>query len=376
MNKKVCFIVGTRPEIIKLGPVYNYFKTRKFFKVSSFFTSQHTEIGQDVIKHFKFKIQKKKAINNYNVDLNHKMSEICKNLSDYLKSNKIDAIFVLGDTLTAMIAAITAFNFKIKIFYVESGLRTYDFLEPWPEEGYRRLISSISNFHFCPTINNKKNLLAENIKPQNICISGNPAIDAIHDEVKKYNNNKYESQLVSKIKNKGYIIKNKKIVLITIHRRENFGDRFLKICNIIKILSKKYYNIDFVITVHPNPYVKKTLNKKLKDKKNIFLIKPLFYPEFIYLSSKAKLVMSDSGGMQEELPTLKKYLILLREKTERKETIDLGYSFICGSNKNKILKKFKKLIDLDNENKKFNQNPFGDGNSSKKIYQFTRKKLI
>lgn len=375
MKKNVCFIVGTRPEIIKLGPVYNYFKTRKSFKISSFFTGQHTDIGQDVIKHFKFKIQKKKAINNNNLNLNHKMSEICKNLSDYFKLNKIDSIFVLGDTLTAMIAAITAFNFKIKIFYVESGLRTYDFLEPWPEEGYRRLISSISNFHFCPTINNKKNLLAENIKPQNICVSGNPSIDAIHDEVKKYNN-KYESKLISKIKNKGYKIKNRKIVLITIHRRENFGNRFLKICNTIKILSSKYYNIDFVVTVHPNPYVKKTLNKTLKDIKNIFLIKPLFYPEFIYLSSKAKLVMSDSGGMQEELPTLKKYLILLREKTEREETIDLGYSFICGSNKNKILEKFKKLINLNNENKKFKQNPFGDGNSSKRIYQFTKKKLI
>jgi len=374
MKKKICFIVGTRPEIIKLGPVYNYFKARKHFKTSSFFSGQHTEIGQDVIKHFKFKIQKKKAINNYNLDLNHKMSEICKNLSDYLKSNKINGIFVLGDTLTAMIAAITAFNLKIKIFYVESGLRTYDFLEPWPEEGYRRLISSISNFHFCPTINNKKNLLAENIKSKNICISGNPAIDAIHEEIKKYNTI-YQNKLISKIKTKGYTIKHKKIVLITIHRRENFGDRFLKICKTIKVLSNKYNKIDFVITVHPNPYVKKTLNKMLKKKQNIYLIKPLFYPEFIFLSSKAKIVMSDSGGMQEELPTLKKYLILLRKKTERNETINLGYSFICGSNKNKILKKFKNLINLNNENKKFKQNPFGDGNSSKKIYQFTLKKL-
>tara|TARA_Y100000591_G_C21827929_1_gene697791 strand:+ start:414 stop:1541 length:1128 start_codon:yes stop_codon:yes gene_type:complete len=374
MKKKICFIVGTRPEIIKLGPVYNYFRARKHFITSSFFSGQHTEIGHDVIKHFKFKIQKKKAINNYNLDLNHKMDEICKNLSNYLKSNKINGIFVLGDTLTAMIAAITAFNLKIKIFYVESGLRTYDFLEPWPEEGYRRLISSISNFHFCPTFNNKKNLLAENIKSKNICISGNPAIDAIHEEIKKYNTI-YGNKLISKIKTKGYTIKNKKIVLITIHRRENFGDRFLKICKTIKVLSKKYNNIDFVITVHPNPYVKKTLNKMLKKIQNIYLIKPLFYPEFIFLSSKAKIVMSDSGGMQEELPTLKKYLILLREKTERNETINLGYSFICGSNKNKILKKFKYLIHLNNENKKFKQNPFGDGNSSKKIYQFTLKKL-
>ena len=374
MKKKICFVIGTRPEIIKLGPVYNYFKTKKDFKISNFFTSQHSEIGQDVVKYFNFKTQKKGRIKNYNLDLNYKMSEICKNLSDYLKSNKINAIFVLGDTLTAMIAAITAFNLKIKIFYVESGLRTYDFLEPWPEEGYRRLISSISNFHFCPTISNKKNLLTENIKSKNICVSGNPAIDAIHDELKKYDL-VYQKKLIRRIKKKGYEIKHRKIVVVTIHRRENFGYRFLKICETIKLLSNKYNNIDFVITVHPNPYVKKTLNKTLKKLKNVFLIKPLFYPEFIFLSSKAKLVMSDSGGMQEELPTLKKYLILLREKTERKETINLGYSFVCGSYKNKILKKFKYLIHLNNENKKFKQNPFGNGNSSRKIYKFTLEKL-
>ena len=374
MKKKICFVIGTRPEIIKLGPVYNYFKTKKDFKISNFFTTQHSEIGQDVVKYFNFKTQKKGRIKNYNLDLNYKMSEICKNLSDYLKSNRINAIFVLGDTLTAMIAAITAFNLKIKIFYVESGLRTYDFLEPWPEEGYRRLISGISNFHFCPTINNKKNLLTENIKSKNICVSGNPAIDAIYDELKKHDL-VYQKKLIRRIKKKGYEIKDRKIVIVTIHRRENFGYRFLKICETIKLLSNKYNNIDFVITVHPNPYVKKTLNKTLKKLKNVFLIKPLFYPEFIFLSSKAKLVMSDSGGMQEELPTLKKYLILLREKTERKETINLGYSFVCGSYKNKILKKFKYLIHLNNENKKFKQNPFGNGNSSRKIYKFTLEKL-
>lgn len=375
MKKKVCFIVGTRPEIIKLGPVYNYFKNKNHFKISSFFTSQHTEIGQDVIKHFKFNIQKKKALKNYKLNLNDKMSEISKSLTNFLISNKIDAIFVLGDTLTAMIAAITAFNLKIKIFYVESGLRTYDFLEPWPEEGYRRLISSISDYHFCPTVKNKKNLLTENIKIKNICVSGNPAIDAIHQEIKKYNNN-YKNFLIKNIKKKGYQIKNRKIVLITIHRRENFGPRFIRICETIKILSKNYKEVDFVITLHPNPYVKKTLTKVLSNIKNIFLINPLFYPEFIFLSSKAKLVMSDSGGMQEELPTLKKYLILLREKTERNETIRLGYSFICGSSKSKIVNKFNNLINLNNEKKKFTKNPFGDGKASEKIFIFTKKNLI
>ncbi len=375
MKKKVCFIVGTRPEIIKLGPVYNYFKTKKHFKILSFFTGQHTEIGEDVIKHFKFKIQKKRVINDYKLDLNGKISEIGKSLSLYLKSNKIDAIFVLGDTLTAMIGAIIAFNYKIKIFYVESGLRTYDFLEPWPEEGYRRIISSISNYHFCPTKNNKENLLSENIKSKNICVSGNPAIDAIHDEIRKYDK-KYKLKMINKIKFKGYSVNKKKIILITIHRRENFGKRFIKICNTIKILANQYKNIDFVVTVHPNPYVKKTLKKFLNKITNIYLIKPLFYPEFIYLSSISKIIMSDSGGMQEELPTLKKYLILLREKTERKETIEIGYSFICGSSKNKIINKFKKLININDEYKKFKRNPFGDGKSSEKIFNFTKDKLI
>ena len=182
--------------------------------------------------------------------------------------------------------------------------------------------------------------------------------------------------MFNKIKNKGYAINKKKIILITIHRRENFGRRFIKICNTIKILAKENRNIDFVVTVHPNPYVKSTLQKFLKNINNIYLIKPLFYPEFIFLSSISKIIMSDSGGMQEELPTLKKYLILLREKTERKETIDLGYSFICGSSKNKIINKFKKLININNEHKKFKKNPFGDGKSSEKIFNFTKDKLI
>ena len=374
MKKKVCFIVGTRPEIIKLGPVYNYFRKKKHFYVTSYFTNQHTEIGEDVIKHFKFNIQNKKNNQISKFDLNTKMSSFAKNLNNYLKSNKINAIFVLGDTLTAMIAAITAFNLKIKIFYVESGLRTYDYLEPWPEEGYRRIISSIADLHFCPTKENKKNLVSENINSKNICISGNPAIDAMRNEINKYDKS-YEAKLKKIISKKGFVVKKRKIVLVTIHRRENFGSRFENICKTIKLLAKLYKNIDFVVTVHPNPYVKKTLNKFLNKTNNIYLIKALFYPEFIFLLKKASLILSDSGGIQEELPTLKKYLILLREKTERNETIKLGYSFICGSSKTKILKNFKKLIAKKDQNLKFKTNPFGNGDSARIIFNFIKQKI-
>ena len=372
MRKKICFVIGTRPEIIKLGPVYNYFRKKRKFHVSSYFTYQHTEIGQDVIEHFNFKIQKKKARIIKKTDLNQKMSSIIIDLKNYLIKNNISGIFVLGDTLTAMIASIVAFNLKVKIFYVESGLRTYDHLEPWPEEGYRRLISSVADYHFCPTVANKKNLLNENINNKKICVSGNPAIDAIHNEIKKYNK-KYELKLINKIRKKGYQVSNKKLILVTIHRRENFGKRFENICKTIKYLSKVYKNYDFVITIHPNPYVKKTLMKYLANKKNIFLIKPLFYPEFIFALKKSTFVLSDSGGIQEELPTLKKYLILLREKTEREETIKLGYSFICGSSKKKIINVFRKLIIKSDYDNKFKYNPFGDGKSSARIYNFVKR---
>lgn len=374
MRKKICFVIGTRPEIIKLGPVYNYFRKKRKFHVSSYFTYQHTEIGQDVIEHFKFKIQKKKARIIKKIDLNEKMSLITNDLKNYLIKNKVDGIFVLGDTLTAIVASIVAFNLKIKILYVESGLRTYDHLEPWPEEGYRRIISSIADYHFCPTVTNKKNLLNENISNKKICVSGNPAIDAIHNEIKKYKKN-YELKLVNKIKKRGYVVNKKNLILITIHRRENFGLRFENICRTIKYLANIYKDFEFVITVHPNPYVQNTLRKHLKNIKNIFLIKPLFYPEFIYLVKKCSFVMSDSGGIQEELPTLKKYLILLREKTEREETIKLGYSFICGSSRKKILKKFKFLVNKNKNTNNFKRNPFGDGKSSRRIYNFIKNKF-
>ena len=372
MRKNFCFIVGTRPEIIKLGPVYNYFKKRKKYNVTSYFTNQHVEIGEDVIKYFKFDIKSKEK-QKTNLDLNSKMSSYADNLNIYLKTNKINGIFVLGDTLTAMIAAITAFNLKIKIFYVESGLRTYDFLEPWPEEGYRKIISSIADLHFCPTKQNKKNLILEKIDSKNICISGNPAIDAMQNEINKYDDS-YEKKLKNIISKKGFTLKKRKIVLVTIHRRENFGIRFENICKTIKLLAKLYVEIDFVVTVHPNPYVKKTLNKFLHKIDNIYLIKALFYPEFIFLLKKSSLVMSDSGGIQEELPSLKKYLILLREKTERNETVKLGYSFICGSSKKKILKNFKNLINKKDQNYRFKANPFGNGNSAEMIFNFIKKK--
>lgn len=360
--KKICVIFGTRPEIVKLYPIINELKNKSIKRkiiTKILYTNQHLDLGNDFTSNFKIK---------YNSKLKSKKKSsfaIVDEIQDYLYKNNIDAIIVVGDTLSATAGAIAGFLNKSKIFYIESGLRTGDFNQPWPEEGLRKIITHISNFHFAATKENKKILLSEGINKKYIKVLGNPVIDAANQSLKKLLN----KSLLKKVDNSLIKILNKKkipnnFVLLTIHRRENFGDNFEKICDNINKLSKLYPDLKFIYPVHPNPYIKKNAPKYFKSNNNIILIKPVSYYLFLRLMQLSKFIITDSGGIQEESSVLGKYVLLARNKTERPELIN-KIVFIAGTNY-RIYKKLFLLFLKKKASKKYNKT-YGTGNSAIKI---------
>tara|TARA_B100001250_G_C19809750_1_gene795188 strand:+ start:602 stop:1723 length:1122 start_codon:yes stop_codon:yes gene_type:complete len=367
---KVLVIFGTRPEIIKLKSIVKYLKNSndKKFNCKVLYTNQHKEMGTELSNIFKIK---------YDILLNRKINkkisfEFVDKIYDILKLNKINSIVVMGDTLSGTTGAIAGYLNQSKIFYVESGLRTGDYNQPWPEEGFRKVITHLSNIHFAPTIFNKKILIEEGIRKENIFVTGNPVIDTIKDSVKYINKplirKKIDKQIIKELK---YIPK--EFVLVTIHRRENFGKAFERICKNINYLSKKYKNLKFIYPVHPNPYVKKTANKLFSKNKNILLIKPSDYFTFLRLMQLCKFIISDSGGIQEECTIINKYVLLVRNKTERPEILN-KLVFVGGSNYNLFKKYFAKF--LKTKPKKKYTRVFGNGNSSKLIAKIILKNCL
>lgn len=367
---RIVFILGTRPEIIKLKSIIGHLKKKnsKKFDCKVLYTNQHKELGKELSDLFKidYDILLKRKINN-------KISfEFVDQIYDMLKKNKTDSVVVMGDTLSGTTGAIAAYLNKSNIFYVESGLRTGDYNQPWPEEGFRKIITHISNIHFAPTKYNKKILVEEGVPKKNIFITGNPVIDTIKESIKYINQSRIKKIIDNRIlKELKFLPKN--FILITIHRRENFGKQFEKICNNINILSKKYEDLKFIYPVHPNPYVQKTALKMFKKNKNINLIRPLDYFEFLRLMQLCKFIISDSGGIQEECTIVNKYLLLVRNKTERPEIVN-KLVYIGGSNLFLFKKYFIKFMRFK-PSKKF-QNTFGDGQSSKKIAKIILDKCL
>ncbi len=368
--KNICVILGTRPEIIKLYPIVENLKkklNKKKFNLKTLYTNQHKEMGKELSNLFKLR---------YDIMLNRDYKknisfDLIDQIHKILKKNKIHYVVVMGDTLTGAAGSIAAYLNKSKIFYVESGLRTGDFNEPWPEEGFRKIITHISNIHFAPTKDNRKILISEGIKAKNIYVTGNTVIDTIQKSLKYINNKNTKKKLDKKINDiLGQDLKN--FVLITIHRRENFGKPFEKICENINRISAIYKNLKFVYPVHPNPYVKKMANLKFKKNKNIILTKPMNYDIFLRMLTRCKFILSDSGGIQEECSVLNKFVILLRNKTERPE-IENKLVFVSGSD----YKKFKKNFTFALSNKPFKKfsKVFGDGNSAQKISKIIIKQM-
>ncbi len=351
--KNILMFFGTRPEFIKLVPLILEVKSYKDINIISINTGQHREMINQMISLFNIKI-------NYSFNLmknNQSLTDLCSDLFksfDILKYEYDDISYsiVQGDTTTATIGSIWSYYNKIPVIHVEGGLRSDDLYNPFPEEGNRKIISSITKYHFVPTEYNKESLLKENVNSDNIFVVGNTVIDA----VKYYKTLNYKPKQTIEL--------DKKMILLTLHRRESHGKKLENICDTILELSNKYDDICFVLPVHLNPNVRDIIYDKLSNKRDIYLINPVSYFDFLYLIDKSFFIMTDSGGIQEEAPSFNKYVMVLREKTERMEAINMGCSYLVGTNRERILSVFDELY---NKKGYVIENPFGDGFSSKRI---------
>jgi UDP-N-acetylglucosamine 2-epimerase (non-hydrolysing) len=371
--KKILFIFGTRPEAIKLAPLILEFKKQKNFITKVCITSQHREMLEQVINFFQLPVDYDLSIMEHNQTLFKISSKIIQSIEPVLEEFQPDLIFVQGDASSAFLGALAGFYKKIKIAHVEAGLRSYNKYAPFPEEINRVLISHIADYHFAPTKKAKENLLKEGVK-KNIWVVGNTVIDALFLALK--NVKKSEEQYKNFFK---FLDFNKKIILVTGHRRESFGGPFRQICLALKELAEKFKDeIEIVYPVHLNPNVRKPVFDILSGQKNIHLIEPLSYPYLVWLLEKSCFVLTDSGGIQEEAPSLGKPVLVMREVTERIEGIKAGTAKLVGVKKESIVKNSVKLLTDKNLYQKMakKKNPYGDGKSTERIAKIINEKFV
>ena len=377
-KKKIMLVFGTRPEAIKMSPLFHELSTRtEIFDIKICVTGQHKEMLNQVLEVFHIKPDINLDLMKKKQDLFDISSSALIGMKAVLKKNNPDIILVHGDTTTSFIAALSGFYSNIPVGHIEAGLRTNDIKSPFPEEFNRQTISKISEWHFAPTETSKKNLLEEGVSFKNIYVTGNTVIDALFYIIDKINKSpKLKHEIENLIDSRiNFDWKNKKFILITGHRRENFGKGFLEICNAIKHLSEKYNDIHFVYPVHLNPNVQDPVNSILKDIDNVHLVKPIEYEPFIYLLKHSFIVLTDSGGIQEEAPSLGKPVVVMRDTTERPEAVDAGTVILSGANKNQIIHSISNLLDDEKKYKLMSKshNPYGDGTASKKIADILEK---
>ena len=365
-NKKISIIFGTRPEAIKLAPVILELKKHKEFEVNICVTAQHREMLDQVLEVFDIKPEVDLNIMKANQTLSGLTSQTIKLLDEYLSEYKPDIILVQGDTTTVFAASLAAFYHKIKIGHVEAGLRTWNKFSPYPEEINRVLTTKIADLHFAPTSLSKKNLLKEGVCEDQIFVTGNTVIDALLIAREKI---KSKNVSIPGLPDNLLKEKDNKVILITGHRRENFGEGFDNICHAIADLAREFKDYSFIYPVHLNPNVRKPVFEILSKQKNIFLIDPLNYLPFIFLMDKAKLILTDSGGVQEEAPSLGKPVLVMRDTTERPEGVDAGTVKVVGTNKQAIIDATKTLLTNKSEYSKMANavNPYGDGFSAIRI---------
>ena len=361
--KNILFVFGTRPEVIKLAPVI--LELKKYpdrYNVIICNTEQQKELSNQTLEYFSLKADINLDCMKPNQSLAEVQTRILASLDKVFSENKIDATIVQGDTMTVLCGALVSFYNKIPVFHVEAGLRSYDIFEPFPEEVMRQMTSRVADLHFAPTEKNKNALLKENIDENKIHIVGNTVIDALFCLSGETMNKAGEFY-----NNQGIEI-NDKLVLITAHRRENHGERIDRIISAISYLAEKYSDHTFVIPVHPNPNVKEKIHGKLKDFSNIKLLTPLDYPNLVYLMKHAKLILTDSGGIQEEAPSFGCPTLVMRYETERQEGIDAGVSKLVGADYDKIIKESELILNQTRKDSRLKaQNPYGNGTSSKQI---------
>jgi UDP-N-acetylglucosamine 2-epimerase (non-hydrolysing) len=378
LMKKVLIVFGTRPEAIKMAPLVKSFQNEKNINTKVCVTAQHREMLDQVLDIFDIKPDYDLNIMKQGQDLFDVTSNVLLGLRDVLQSFQPDIVLVHGDTTTTSIASLAAFYEKIKIGHVEAGLRTGDLYSPWPEEANRQLTGVLANYHFTPTQRSKDNLLKENKNNEDIIITGNTVIDGLFWTLNKIKNNQdLKSNIISKLDTQYTIESDKKIILVTGHRRENFGDGFINICNALKEIAINNPQVDIVYPVHLNPNVQKPVKDILSNINNIHLIEPLEYESFIYLMDKSYFIITDSGGIQEEAPSLGKPVLVMRNTTERPEAVEAGTVKLVGTNVKIIFQEAQKLFDDEEAYKKMSKsyNPYGEGNACRKIVEFLREKL-
>lgn len=376
--KKIMLVFGTRPEAIKMAPLVKEFqKHPQVFETIVCVTAQHREMLDQVLDLFEITPDYDLNIMKQGQDLYDITSKVILGMRDVFNSVKPDIVFVHGDTTTSSISALAAFYQQIPVAHIEAGLRTNNIYSPWPEEINRQITGRISTYHFSPTIISKNNLLIENISKSSVYVTGNTVIDALFWVVDKINSDeKLRLEIENDILLKGYKFdKNstKKLVLITGHRRENFGDGFKNICLAIKELTENFEDVDFIYPMHLNPNVRRPINDIFGDStnENVFFIEPLDYLSFVYLMGKCSIVLTDSGGVQEEAPGLGKPVLVMRDTTERPEALEAGTVKLVGTNREKIVNEISELLLNESYYQKMSlaQNPYGDGKACMRIVE-------
>ncbi|MDG3581292.1 non-hydrolyzing UDP-N-acetylglucosamine 2-epimerase [Galbibacter pacificus] len=374
MKIKNLIIFGTRPEAIKMAPLVKEFqKNSDSFETRVCITAQHREMLDQVLQFFEIQPDYDLDLMKPNQNLYSLTSDIITNLKEVLEDFQPDYVYVHGDTTTTMASSIASFYSGAKVCHVEAGLRTFSMQSPFPEEMNRCVTGVVSNYHFSPTETSKENLLKENKVEKSILITGNTVIDALLFSVEKIKSVEFLDDEVKKLE--GAIDLEKKLVLVTGHRRENHGHGFLNICKALRTIAEENPDIQIVYPVHLNPNVQKPVYELLSGIPNVKLINPLSYPAFVWLMEKSYLIITDSGGVQEEAPSLGKPVLVMRDTTERPEAVEAGTVLLVGTDSDKIIKEATSL--LKNEelyNKMSNlHNPYGDGRACKRIVDYIKE---
>lgn len=384
--KKVMFVFGTRPEAIKMAPLVKAFKSLPdLYQTEVCATGQHREMLDQVLSLFEITPDYDLNIMKQGQDLYDVTARVLTGMRDVLIKSRPDLVLVHGDTTTSTAAALAAFYQQIPVGHVEAGLRTHDVYSPWPEEMNRQITGRIASYHFCPTIMSKTNLINEGIDASKIFVTGNTVIDALQWVVSKINSdNSIIEEVDHKIFKAGYNVKDfnksdRQLILITGHRRENFGEGFIDICKSIKLLAEKYDNVDFVYPMHLNPNVRKPI-KQVFDQielPNVYFIEPQEYLQFVRLMSLASVILTDSGGIQEEAPGLGKPVLVMRDTTERPEAVAAGTVKLVGTSITRIVDAVSELLDNKECYNMMSKaiNPFGNGDASSAIIHFIKQNI-
>jgi UDP-N-acetylglucosamine 2-epimerase (non-hydrolysing) len=369
--KKNLIIFGTRPEAIKMAPlVKEFLKHHNDFETKVCITAQHREMLDQVLTFFEITPDYDLNLMKPNQNLYSLTAEIITSLKPILEDFKPDYVYVHGDTTTTMAGSIASFYSGAKVCHVEAGLRTFNKQSPFPEEINRSIAGRVSDYHFAPTETSKQNLLNENIPENTILTTGNTVIDALKFSSKKVRAFNFKDSEIESLKK--LIDDSKRLILVTGHRRENHGLGFINICKALKQIALEHLDCQIVYPVHLNPKVQKPVYDLLENTKNIYLINPLSYPAFVWLMDKSYLIITDSGGVQEEAPSLGKPVLVMRDTTERPEAVDAGTVLLVGTDKNKIIQETNRLLnnkDVYNSMSRLH-NPYGDGAACQKIVEF------